>query len=631
MVFATPTGAGAAWVSLSSDKLKATFSGAGAVGVKSTVALNSGGSGVFYFEATRTGMNSVGLGISASAPESPAISGGQIAVQGDSFVVDTWVTLTADAAGNVRSGPAGDADTFGFVVDYRQKYPAVSIIGRAGNNPGACPGLPADDPCIYRREQLVKATGSLSIYAYGKGDGSSGASVAINAGADPAAKPYVYPMAGVHRALRAFRFEGHQALNMQWPTTAGPAASPTLTPLTHPRVVIRQGDLTPIRRGFSVASTASAASVVRWTDESNGGATLGAGDVLLLSSAAVNAMSVGDHRVIVSVADTVTGRYAEQVFTLTVISGVSNGDDDGDGLSYDQEKVLGTDPGKPDTDGDGLADGAEFALGMNPLLVDTNSNGVPDGLEFAATSGQPTVGMLVREAGTSSGVVISADGQRAAFTGDINQDCAQNLSSFTDPVYTLEICRKRGVRANTGIRAGEFRYFETRRLAGRDNMGHGVTLRSAQIDPFCCFNPGVLNPLTPPSMQFNSALPQGMINLVAVPFETMNGGDADQTSTYGFVVDYRSAANPHIYMVMRNASGQMVLTGQFALTGFDGADVVPYVYGHPLSDTEARGEINLGLRKFEYAPGDVATALTAASVSVTGFAPGVGLHRWAVP
>lgn len=593
--------------------------------------MGSGGSAVYYFEATRSSQGSVGFGVSGSASDAPVISGGQFAARADSLVVDEWATLGADAAGNVLVAAAGDAATLGFAVDFRAKYPAVSIIGRAGNNPGACPGVAANDACVYRRQQLVQTTGSLSIYAFGKGDGVAGMSVSMNAGADLAAKPFVYSAAGVHRAMRAYRFQGHEGLNVQWPPAAGPAVAPVLAALTYPRVVIRQGDTTPVRNGFSVSSTASAGSVVRWIDESNGGAPLGTGDVLLLSTAAVNGLSVGDHRVVASVTDAGTGRYAEQVFTLTVLSSVGNGDDDGDGLTYDQEKALGTDPAKPDSDGDGLADGAEAGLGMNPRLLDTNGNGVPDGFEFAATSGQPVLGMLVREPGTSSGVVLSPDGQRAAFTGDINQDCAQNLAPFTDPVYTLEICRKRGVRANVGIRAGEFRYFETHRLAGRDNMGHGMTLRSAQIDPFCCFIPGVPSPLTPPSMQFNSALSQGMINLVALPLDTMNGADADVTTTYGFVVDYRSATNPNVYMVMRNTAGQMVLTGKFPLTGFDGADVVPYLYGHPLSDTEPRGEINLGLRKFEYAPGAVAAALSAAGVSVTGFAPGVGVHRWAVP
>jgi hypothetical protein len=39
----------------------------------------------------------------------------------------------------------------------------------------------------------------------------------------------------------------------------------------------------------------------------------------------------------------------------------------GDGLTNNQESVLGTDPLDPDTDGDGVSDGDEFDAGFDPL------------------------------------------------------------------------------------------------------------------------------------------------------------------------------------------------------------------------------------------------------------------------
>jgi YD repeat-containing protein len=42
-------------------------------------------------------------------------------------------------------------------------------------------------------------------------------------------------------------------------------------------------------------------------------------------------------------------------------------DSDGDGLSDDEERRIGTDPFNPDTDGDGYPDGLEVALGSDPL------------------------------------------------------------------------------------------------------------------------------------------------------------------------------------------------------------------------------------------------------------------------
>lgn len=54
-------------------------------------------------------------------------------------------------------------------------------------------------------------------------------------------------------------------------------------------------------------------------------------------------------------------------------------DSDNDGLADAQEKILGTDPNKPDTDGDGLLDGEEyFVFFTNPLKADTDEDGIPD-------------------------------------------------------------------------------------------------------------------------------------------------------------------------------------------------------------------------------------------------------------
>lgn len=57
-------------------------------------------------------------------------------------------------------------------------------------------------------------------------------------------------------------------------------------------------------------------------------------------------------------------------------------DDDGDGLTNGEERVLGTDPRNPDTDGDGLKDGEEVRrYRTNPLKADTDGDGLTDGEE----------------------------------------------------------------------------------------------------------------------------------------------------------------------------------------------------------------------------------------------------------
>ena len=57
-------------------------------------------------------------------------------------------------------------------------------------------------------------------------------------------------------------------------------------------------------------------------------------------------------------------------------------DTDGDGLSDDDEALLGTDPDKGDSDGDGVLDGLEVDLGLDPLRADTDEDGLNDGDEL---------------------------------------------------------------------------------------------------------------------------------------------------------------------------------------------------------------------------------------------------------
>ena len=69
-----------------------------------------------------------------------------------------------------------------------------------------------------------------------------------------------------------------------------------------------------------------------------------------------------------------------QKFTIRVIAPNVN-DMDGDGLTDDEEKELGTDPKNPDTDGDGVSDGDEKKDGTDPKNPDTDGDGLTDGEE----------------------------------------------------------------------------------------------------------------------------------------------------------------------------------------------------------------------------------------------------------
>ncbi len=60
----------------------------------------------------------------------------------------------------------------------------------------------------------------------------------------------------------------------------------------------------------------------------------------------------------------------------------SQNDSDGDGLTNEQERALGTDPNNPDTDFDGLKDGEEVnKYKTDPLKADTDGDGLTDGDE----------------------------------------------------------------------------------------------------------------------------------------------------------------------------------------------------------------------------------------------------------
>lgn len=60
-------------------------------------------------------------------------------------------------------------------------------------------------------------------------------------------------------------------------------------------------------------------------------------------------------------------------------------DTDSDGLSNEEERILGTDINNPDTDGDGLFDREEVKVyGTDPLNPDTDGDGYLDGIEVRA-------------------------------------------------------------------------------------------------------------------------------------------------------------------------------------------------------------------------------------------------------
>jgi outer membrane protein OmpA-like peptidoglycan-associated protein len=74
--------------------------------------------------------------------------------------------------------------------------------------------------------------------------------------------------------------------------------------------------------------------------------------------------------------------YLNLLMGLRVSMGSGKKDTDGDSLTNDIEKRIGTDKKNPDTDGDGLSDGEEYlTYKTDPLNPDTDGDGLSDGAE----------------------------------------------------------------------------------------------------------------------------------------------------------------------------------------------------------------------------------------------------------
>lgn len=72
-----------------------------------------------------------------------------------------------------------------------------------------------------------------------------------------------------------------------------------------------------------------------------------------------------------------------------LVPGEHLGDPDGDGLTNLEEQEAGTDPNNADTDGDGLDDLLELSLGTNPVDPDTDGDGAVDGADNCPLAANP--------------------------------------------------------------------------------------------------------------------------------------------------------------------------------------------------------------------------------------------------
>jgi minor extracellular serine protease Vpr len=82
--------------------------------------------------------------------------------------------------------------------------------------------------------------------------------------------------------------------------------------------------------------------------------------------------------------DSGNGNSQSNTSTVTITIEDTGIDNDGDGLSDQEEYELGTDPFNPDSDSDYVNDGTEVTNGTDPNNPDTDGDGYDDGKELAA-------------------------------------------------------------------------------------------------------------------------------------------------------------------------------------------------------------------------------------------------------
>lgn len=138
-----------------------------------------------------------------------------------------------------------------------------------------------------------------------------------------------------------------------------------------------------------------------------------------------------------AVIDDVNDGYWNGVLSFTIALDNGEGDTDGDGLSDNEERTIGTDPNNPDTDGDGLSDGKEVdKYETNPLNSDTDGDGLKDGREVNETDTDPKKADTDGDGLTDGEEVdkIKSDPKKMDTDGDGLNDGEEVKNYKTDPL-----------------------------------------------------------------------------------------------------------------------------------------------------------------------------------------------------
>ncbi len=544
-------------LTLSPDGLSASYQGvgSGAALARSDRAVMPG-SGMFYFEGTRSGpAGAYGIGVvSASAP---------LGLPAGATDQGVGVTVFGDV---VHNGAQIDdfsatVDHYGIVVDYRRAKPAVSVIVE-----GAV-GQPAT---FVTTVEMQNVSGPLYIALY-LDSTTPGSPISINGGNDLVTSPFFLEPAA---ALDTDVYRRSAGLTPRW------TPLPVIASADTTRTVLTGSPVTLVAQATDANAVDRTASL-QWTDLTQAASGTG-------GSFGFTPTVLGRHQVRAELSD--AGLVSRLEFTVDVISNPAL-DSDLDGLTYSSELTLGTDPGEADSDEDGLADGAEVNIHLtNPTLADTDGDGIPDGVEIAAGI-NPGVNDA---AGDRDGDGASNGVEYAAGTGinDLNSypgrgrvvlnaaDAGAGIALSPNGLEVgFPVAPVAGVRSDIAIAPGSgWFYFEATRLATAGSYGIGVATNAASLSAAGGSNVESVGLDTLGTLRFAGATVATLTN-------------AANVTSYGIAVDY-TGSTPVVRALVKRPDGTREILPAVTMTGIGGPLRI-FAYG-TAADTGPRLRINSG-------------------------------------